>query len=334
MPADENNDTDGGDNTDPPATTNTRPFRFKHSADAEYRQKHRHAGSAEKRTRHRRHHHGRHKKRRLSSDHGPSVSSLPPDVAFRESLFDAMGDDEGAEFWHSVYGQPIHTYSRTYQDANTGELESMNDEQYAQYVRRKMWERSAEGVEAERESLRKEQKEREKRRKEEPPSTHNEPRTQTPADFTFDFEIEASLKRGQDRKDKKKWQQAWQSYLDKWKELQNLYDSRKGTPADDVEQIYLRNKIAWPVESGKRKDVCHDEVERFINKVSASEETESMNQESIKASILKSERIRWHPDKIQQRYGFLHIEQSTIEGVTAVFQIIDQMWTDKRRQNL
>ena len=35
-----------------------------------------------------------------------------PEAAFRESLFDAMADDEGAAFWEGVYGQPIHVYER------------------------------------------------------------------------------------------------------------------------------------------------------------------------------------------------------------------------------
>lgn len=333
MPTYGSNAGERGDDDDHPVTANAKPFRFKGSADVEYGQKRRSVENERERPRHRRHHHGRHKKRKLSNDGGLQVPNLPPDVAFRESLFDAMGDDEGAEFWHSVYGQPIHTYSRTYQDADTGELETMDDEQYAQYVRRKMWERSAEGIQAERESQRRNQKAKQRMRQEEQQKTHSEPRIPKSADFMFDFEIEASLKRGQHRKDKKKWQQAWQSYLEKWKELQDLYDSRKGAPADDVEQVFLRNKIAWPVESGKRKDICNEEVENFIDKVSASEETESVNQECIKASLLKTERIRWHPDKIQQRYGFLQIEQTTIEGVTAVFQILDRMWTDIRRQN-
>src|ERR1700742_2725384 len=86
----------------------------------------------------RRHHHSSHghRKRHRSSrrpDYEPQAQAnnstdLPPDQAFRESLFDAMGDDEGAAFWENVYGQPIHHYPDTYQDEETGELERMTDD--------------------------------------------------------------------------------------------------------------------------------------------------------------------------------------------------------------
>lgn len=39
-------------------------------------------------------------------------SLAPGDDAFRDSLFDALADDEGAHYWESVYSQPIHVYPR------------------------------------------------------------------------------------------------------------------------------------------------------------------------------------------------------------------------------
>lgn len=299
----------------------SKPFRFKHDREHE-------AASVEdqsRRHRRRHHRHRRHKRRRVDDARSPpnETSSLHPDVAFRESLFDALGDDEGAEFWQGVYGQPIHNYPRTYEDADTGEIDMMDDEQYARYVRHKMWEKSAEGMEAAREAKRKERRREQEARREE---RSNQPIQEEPAynNFTFDFELEASLRRGEERKERKRWQQLWQAYLDRWKELQDLYEARKGSSADDTEQVYLRNKIAWPVETGKRKDLTPDEIEKYITKVSTSV------QESTKSSILKSERVRWHPDKIQQRYGFMNIEDGTMQGVTSVFQVLDRMWNDLR----
>ena len=283
---------------------------------------------------HHRHHHRKHKRRRISDEQSPpsvranTTSSLPPDAAFRESLFDALADDEGAEFWQSVYGQPIHNYSRTYADAETGELEIMDDEQYAQYVRRKMWEKSAEGLLASREARQREIKEETNRRREQRSEKRKpQEKSQTGNDFVFDFEIEASLRRGQDRKDKKRWQTIWQSYMQRWNELQQIYESRKGSSADDGEQIFLRNKIAWPVESGKRKDVDPDAVEAFFQKVCDVQQVDEHNNTTSIATIVKAERVKWHPDKIQQKFGFMQIEQGTMEGVTAVFQVLDRMWT-------
>lgn len=305
----------------------SKPFRFKRRSDR---------GSVDnlddmyersRSRRHHRHHRAKHKRRKMHDHEDPDIrcgtSSLPPDVAFRESLFDALGDDEGADFWQGVYGQPIHNYSRTYTDTDTGELGVMDDEQYAQYVRRKMWERSAEGIEAAREAKRREQRqEKEARRKERSDNSSREDLAYN--NFTLDFELEASLRRGEERRERRRWQQLWHEYLDRWKNLQEIYEARQGSSADNAEQIFLRNKIAWPIESGKRKDLTPDRIENFVNQVSTAVP------EATKTAVLKAERIRWHPDKMQQRYGFMNIDETTMEGITAVFQVLDRIWNELR----
>lgn len=96
-------------------------FRFK-SPKSKSRSKHEedhHDDHHHHRHHHRHHHHHRSKRRKTNRDdddrRSPSPYSLhhrsiSPNSAFRESLFDALADDEGAAFWESVYGQPIHTY--------------------------------------------------------------------------------------------------------------------------------------------------------------------------------------------------------------------------------
>ncbi|KAH6687243.1 hypothetical protein F5X68DRAFT_261461 [Plectosphaerella plurivora] len=76
---------------------------------------------------HRRRHH-RSRSPTPTNPHAPRA--LSPDTAFRESLFDAMADDEGAAYWEGVYGQPVHVYASE-AAGPTGELEQMNDEEYA-----------------------------------------------------------------------------------------------------------------------------------------------------------------------------------------------------------
>jgi hypothetical protein len=49
-------------------------------------------------------------------------------------------------------------------------------------------------------------------------------------------------------------------------------------------------------------------------------------------ATLKTERVRWHPDKIQQRYGVLGIDEPVTRGVTEVFQILDKLWADQRER--
>jgi hypothetical protein len=290
-------------------------------------------GHERKRRHRRRHHSSHHRSKRRRTEDNPSAHPLPrhgeaetldPDRAFQESLFDALGDDEGADFWQGVYGQPIHTYPNTYKDEATGEVEHMDDEQYATYVRRRMWEKSREGVEAAREERRQEKRREEERRKEE--QSKRPPPQPAYNNFAFDFEVDASLSRGRFRKDKKRWQDLWANYIQKSNELKDL--AEKHDPAQAPENLFLRNKIAWPVESGQCKDISAEEIERFLSKcVSASEMGDDDQQISL-AAVLKKERVRWHPDKMQQRYGFMQIDESTMQGITATFQVLDRMWNE------
>lgn len=245
-----------------------------------------------------------------------------------------MGDDEGATFWEGVYGQPIHKYPNQYMDEETGELETMDDDEYATYVRRKMWERSREGIEAAREETRKERARRKVEEEAEEASRQRTRRKRPRRDdssephnnFVFDFEIEVSLKRGQQRKDKRRWRDLWTEYLRKWDELQDFAKSRD--PAGKEQNLFLRNKIAWLVESGQRKDVNPENIEHFMQNAAGST-TETENNATL-AAALKVERVRWHPDKIQQRYGFMDIDETTMKGVTATFQVLDKMWNEVR----
>ncbi|KAK5242307.1 hypothetical protein LTR40_012830, partial [Exophiala xenobiotica] len=148
-------------------------------------------------------------------------------------------------------------------------------------------------------------------------------------DYVFDTQVEASLRRGERRKDRRRWHALWQDYLRRWDELQATAQNRP-RPEEDREQVFLRNKIAWPVESGKRKDVHRDEIERFVRKGTASLESDENTGDPL-VNALKTERVRWHPDKIQQRYGFMEIDESTLKGVTAVFQIFDDIWAEVRK---
>lgn len=298
-------------------------FRFKskhRSRDDDTRHSHR---------RHRRRHHDGHHRSSKRRKTSPSPSRyeeqqpapLSPDTAFRESLFDALGDDEGADYWQSVYGQPIHTYPNTRQGPG-GELEQMDDEEYAAYVRAKMWERTHQGLLEERERRRLE-KERERERAKERAEADRRNRR-----INDDFEqaVEESLNRGRERRKKKAWIEIWDRYLRSWDRL----NSSSTGDEEDGKELHLRNLICWPVESGKRADISPQAVESFIRHApgDSSGKTDGVNI----ANILKMERVRWHPDKIQQRYGGLGIEEPVMKSVTEVFQILDRMWNEEKER--
>lgn len=284
---------------DPQDPENSEPCRRKHSNSS----------------RHHRHHH--HRSKRWHSP--PSERSLSPNTAFRESLFDAMADDEGAAFWEGVYGQPIHTYSPHMKTAE-GELEKMTDEAYVAYVRRKMWERSHECIVEER-------KRREQQR--------NRKRKREAEGKEWERGVEQALKRGEERRRTGKWKLCWVAYVRGWERLQD----GQGPLSEEKDSVRLRERISWPVESGSWKDVQPDQVERFFKHAPQPPSTGDavvgggdLVVPLDLAAILKAERVRWHPDKMQQRFRGqgIELDEKTLKIVTAVFQVVDRMWSEAR----
>ena len=312
-------------NTTAPQRPTSKPFRFKThhqrgpSPSAAYRQR-----SASPSTSHRssnrphyRHHHHSHYHRSRRRNRTPiddtylsnsrSDQYLHPDVAFRESLFDALADDEGALFWEGVYGQPIHTYPR-YREANQEDddddpehpkLERMTDEEYVSYVRGKMWEKSHQYIFEERrkrEAQRKRDKVAEERNRE------------------WQASFDEGMRRGEERWKKERWKGVWKTYGRKWDETFN--DGAEGS---------MKERISWPVESGTWQDVGKEAVETFFRHGAGVEDVDL-------GVVLKRERVRWHPDKMQQRAGSCGIDNETMKAVTAVFQVVDRLWGETRRK--
>lgn len=224
--------------------------------------------------------------------------ALSPDTAFRESLFDAMADDEGAAYWEGVYGQPVHVYASE-AAGPTGELEQMNDEEYATYVRRRMWEKTHEGM-LEEQAARREAR---KKEKEEAERLKREARR----DERVRRELEESLRRGEERRGRKARKARWEGYLAGWK----AWDARE------------TEELPWPTEDGRREGVRDGEaVRRFF--------VDGLEGED-KSARLREERVRWHPDKIQARAEGGKVDNEVLADVTAVFQVVDGLWGEYRR---
>jgi len=235
---------------------------------------------------------------------------MNPDTAFRESLFDALADDEGAAFWEGVYGQPIHTYSPYTakgdpdynEDLKNPRLERMDDEEYVTYVRGKMWEKSHQYIFEERKKreadrARRKEKDEEGRR--------------------WQANMDEALRRGEERRKRNRWNGVWEGYVKKWETT-----FLEGT--DTIE-----TRISWPIESGVIHDVSKEEVERFFRK--APQAAKKSDEEELDlGDVLKKERVRWHPDKMQQRAGSGGIDEGTMKVVTAVFQVVDRLWGEVR----
>lgn len=176
----------------------------------------------------------------------------------------------------------------------------MDDEEYVTYVRSKMWEKSH-GYAME-ERKRREEHRQKKRKKEEDGKT-------------WEAGLEEALKRGEERRRKGRWKTCWERYIKSW-EMGNI----------DLDKSLRKQKI-WPVESGSWQDVGKEEIERFFKN---SPQPVMVGEEVNLELVLKAERVKWHPDKIQQRFGSQGIDETTMKTVTAVFQVIDRMWSDMR----
>lgn len=239
------------------------------------------------------------RRHRKHEDDQPTRSPTPPnpyafdpldsDMAFRESVFDALADAEGAEYWESVYGQPVHIYD---QPDGRGELERMTEDEYAAYVRQKMWEKTNAGLleeRAKREERRKMKEEEDKRKR------------------RLEKEMEESLKRGEERRARRKVRNRWETYERGWQE----WDGKPET-------------ILWPGHD-KGADIDEKTVRAFFIQ---GLQLDDLGEKAFVAR-LKDERVRWHPDKIQQRAGGT-VDEATMRNVTAVFQIIDRLWGEMR----
>jgi hypothetical protein len=240
----------------------------------------------------------------------PEEPVIDPDQAFRESLFDALADDEGASYWEGVYGQPVHVYSDTKRGPD-GKLERMSEEEYAEYVRTKMWEKSHQHIVEERE----ERERRRKRDKDRNRDLEEETARQEQERENVRRQMQDSLRRGEERKKAREAEAAWLLYFRKWDELKE----RKDLAQEDAK---ARELIPWPVISGKIRHISKEEIEQFFES--------SMAWKADAMTMLKTERVRWHPDKMQQRFG-QHIDPETMKSVTVVFQVVDNLWNQRRK---
>ena len=155
-----------------------------------------------------------------------------------------------------------------------------------------MWERSHEYIVAER-RRREEERKRRKVRDEE--------------GRKWRAGVEEALRRGEERRGRNRWRGVWDGYLAGW------------------EGVKGKGMVVWPVESGKREDVGPGEVEKFFKGVGGVGGVDL-------GDVLKKERVRWHPDKMQQRAGDGGIDGKTLRVVTAVFQVVDRLWSEVRER--
>ena len=136
-------------------------------------------------------------------------------------------------------------------------------------------------------------------------------------------------------KENSKWENIWDRYLRKWEELRQLsVESASSTNPIISSSAGLRSSkplgktIPYPVSTLKREDVSRDAIELFMRNAARSDGDPNVKEDDSLRAVLKTERVRWHPDKIQQWYGHLGLDKGTMRSVTGVFQVLDHMWGD------
>jgi hypothetical protein len=209
----------------------------------------------------------------------------------------------------------------------------MTDDEYAAYVRRRMWERTHAG-------LLEARAERERRRKEEEEEEREKRRVAR--------EMERCLLRGEERRRRRGWRDKWEGYRARWAQWDGATNAAAGGGAQGKhggdggvgaigndgggkggrEENKVAATIPWPegVGDGEGGAIDTDAVRTFFVRGIGLEELG----EREFAARLKEERVRWHPDKMQQRLGGA-VDGGVMRDVTAVFQVVDALWNDTRK---
>lgn len=240
----------------------------------------------------------------------PDPPYLDEDATFREALFDALSDAAGAEYWERVFGQPIHIYSRQKVNHRTGDREQMSDDEYVAFVRRKMWETTNKGY-LERQARRRNQAEKDRAEAEDEKRRRARERRKEKERRHIQAEIDRSLRRAEERKKKKTEEGAFAGYNTRWKD----WDGSQAA-------------IPWPTDNGSPQEITEKSVRSFFLR---GLDLKAIGTREFNAQ-LKEHRVRWHPDKFEQRMGGRSkVEESVLADVTMIFQVIDTLYNDTRK---
>lgn len=258
-----------------------------------------------------------HKRPRQDKSLWDAEPTIHPEDAFRESLFDALADAEGAEYWARIYGQPIHIYPRHKFNAETGEYERRSDDEYVRFVQAEMYRKTQAGFREEREQRRRKAEQESQRthedvkRAREEKARLREKQHQAANEERLQREIDRSLRRAEERKRKLAKQHQFAEYTKLWEE----WNGEQAT-------------IPWPTETGRRAEISEKSIRSFFVR---GMDLKALGGKAFSAK-LKDQRVRWHPDKMQQKMGGKDkVEKGVMADITMTFQVIDDLWNDTRK---
>jgi hypothetical protein len=223
-------------------------------------------------------------------------------------------------------------------NTSTGELEEMTDEEYVEYVKRQMWERKHPEIVYEtkrRERARKAEEEGRTRRREEfvrrkeqaawERSQRSRFRDEGERKERYEYEFAGDKEWTRNdtprtQSSRREYLSTWSAYLTAWDQLKlELLEQRE--KKDDKDSVKPSKRIPWPVL--KSQAPTKPNIVVFMQHAPADDRKERLR-------MLKAERVRWHPDKVQQRFAGA-VDEGTMKLVTCVFQVVDGMVEEERK---
>lgn len=241
--------------------------------------------------------------------------------AFRAKLFDAMEMDLGQDSAYSHFNSYAHIparwkerspTSRDLDDAGPPDPNYMNDEQYVEYVRQGMWERThkAEAEERQRRKERaQERKEKEKRLKEE--------------SKRLEAEAIEERRRRREEKDKRKLRDSWMAYESRWSTLQKAAAASTILP-DSLDFAFL----PWPVHPPPKSidALTKESISAFV--LSDLHSGEKSQKQRLRDALLL-----YHPDRFESKFmAFVRDQDRTLvtEGVGRVVRALNALTEEGR----
>lgn len=253
--------------------------------------------------------------------------SLGTDSAFRQKLFDAMAEDEPLDSLEAEYGFTVPSRWRngtgtTYAHAGMAKsgLEAMEEEEYAEYVRRNMWRRTHRQEviameERDREAKRKERELKEARRKQR--------------------EDERERKRRAEQREQKKAERERQghreAYTAKWA---SLNASKAAAPNGAHLQF---SDIPWPVYPPRDSPISADSltseaISRFLLDPVAGPSSAELDSAGVR-DVLRAAIRSYHPDRFRRHADRLSDgRERALEWGLKVSQVLNTLVETYQRQ--
>ena len=248
------------------------------------------------------------RKRRLQSPDEADIRKryeLDDEARFQESLFDAMAADEGADFYAAQFNGHSYETNRAAlpnkDDTTRGGgvfdsfPNSLNDEDYAQYIRRGMSQHSS------------------RRQPTQPKSSpYFEAAQQKKEEEERYRKEEARQKRAAEQKQKQRYTAAWERYITAW-----------NTKSPDT---WTYDTVPWPVYSGKPADVSKQAIQEFL--AHRPKNTSASANPTLTDTAKYERNRRWHPDKFTQLALARiapHDTQRTLLLVTQIAQSLNEL---------